>query len=132
MHYVRVFLNKLPEDLIPYKTLTTRAFFHVRSGSNYEPNVVRIFSDQGAVKYALLMSDVWTSMSLNFVRIRAMRKLSCETIPIYVNVEGATVACPPATYQAFLSEIFHIDIKDHMKSDILIGRRGILPFRQLV
>ena len=67
-------------------------FFPARSGPNSEPNVVQIFSEQGAVKYSFQMPDILTYRSFNAASVRATRTLSLETTLAYVNVGGTTVA----------------------------------------
>ena len=81
-----------PEDLIPYKALTTRAFFPASSGPNSDPNVVQIFSKQGMVKYVFWMSDVLTSISFNKASMRVIQTHSLKKTLANVNMRGATVA----------------------------------------
>ena len=85
-------MNESPADLRLYKALKTRDFFPARSVPNSEPNMVHIFSEKVAVKYAFWMSYVLTSRSFNAASMRAIQRLSCETTFAYVNVVGATVA----------------------------------------
>ena len=84
-------MNAAYADLRSYKTLTTRDFFPARSGPNYEPSVIQIFSEQTEFKYAFLMSDILTSRSFNAASVRLTRKISHESTLTCVNVGGETV-----------------------------------------
>ena len=83
-------LNAAPDDFNPYNTCTAGIFLPA-SETNSGPDVVHIFSQQGAVRYAFCISHPSVDKPLSAAIDREILTLSLETTHEYVMDEGNAV-----------------------------------------